>query len=309
MRYLALVIPFVAAIALAAAPAPAINQADAGDAPAFEVASVKANKSGAGSMFMGTLPTSFKATNVTVQALLMTAYRLRQYQIQGAPAWLNSDRFDIAAKPPEGTSPDQLMLMVRSLLADRFRLVVHNETKDAPIYALVLARSDGKLGPRLSKTTDDCQAILAERKAAARARGPGPVQFTPPSPTERAVCTSNMRSGPGQNGQPITRIQAGGQAIDSLARQIEGMVDRPVVNRTKLEGLYDYEVEFSPPRPLNTAPATSAPVPTGPAAPVAPIDDGPTVFDAVQQLGLKLESTRGPVVYLVIDSIEHPTED
>ena len=79
------------------------------------------------------------------------------------------------------------MLMIRSLLIERFKLVAHRETRESPIYALVLARSDGKLGPKLTKTTDDCAAIMAERLAAARARGPGPVPFTPPGPNERPV--------------------------------------------------------------------------------------------------------------------------
>ena len=93
------------------------------------------------------------------------------------------------------------MLMLRGLLADRFKLKVHGETREAPIYALVLARDDGKLGPKLSKSTDDCEKILAERRtaaAAARAGGGGPVPFMPPGPNEKPVCTLSMRPFPVQ---------------------------------------------------------------------------------------------------------------
>jgi uncharacterized protein (TIGR03435 family) len=283
-----------------------------GSLPSFEVASVKANKSGnIGMISMRMLPTSFNATNVPVQMLLTQAYRIRQFQIQGAPTWLNTDRFDINAKAPEGTPPDQLMAMVKSLLADRFKLVSHNETKESPIYSLVMARSDSKLGPKLSKTTDDCEKILAERRAAARAGGPGPnaaAVFTPPPISERPICTINMGSSQGPNGTGfVMRFRGGGQPIDNIVRQLEALADRPIVNRTGLTGLYDFDLEFVPRfvgQPLATGGISAAGQ-----GPVAPIDDGPTIFDAVQQLGLKLESTRGPVEYLVIDSVEKPTDD
>src|SRR4030095_5758275 len=214
----------------------------------------------------------------------------------------------INAKAPEGTPSDQLMLMVKSLLADRFKLVSHSETKESPIFALVIARSDGKFGPKLSKTTDDCEKILAERRAAARAGGPGPTVFTPPPITERPICTINMGSSPQANGRFAMRFRGGGQPIDNIVRQLEALTDRPVVNRTGLMGLYDFDLEFVPQfaRPILATGGISA---TGQTAGAAPIDDGPKIFDAVQQLGMKLESTRGPVEYLVIDSVEKPTDD
>ena len=308
MRLIALAFPLLTVAIVAQAPP---QTPDAGKLPSFEVASVKANKSGnIGMISMRMLPTSFNATNVPVQMLLTQAYRMRQFQIQGAPAWLNSDRFDFNAKAPEGTKPDQLMLMVRSLLAERFKLVAHTETKESPIYALVIARSDGKLGPKLSKTADDCEKILAERRAAARAGGPGPsaaAVFTPPPISERPICTINMGSSQQPNGGFAMRFRGGGQPIDSIVRQLEALADRPIVNRTGLTGLYDFDLEFAP-RFAGAGLATGGISATGQTT-AAPIDDGPTIFDAVQQLGLKLESTRGPVDYLVIDSVEKPTED
>lgn len=324
MRYLPTIIPLVATIVAASAqtppppvpnllllgPNPSAEFAHVPDSalPTFEVASVKSNKNGPTSpMMIRMLPTRVDTTNMPIRVLLQQAYRLPNYQMQGGPAWIDSDRFDIAAKPPDGSQPDQLPLMIRALLIERFKLVAHRETKESPIYTLVMARSDGRLGPKLNKTTDDCDAIMAERRASARARGPGPVPFTPPDPNERPVCTIRTTTAPGTQGAPfVLRYRAGGQTIESLARSLSGYVNRVVLDRTGLSGLYDYELEYSPMRTLNTAPVA---VPPGATAPAAPIDDGPTVFDAVTKLGLKLESTRGPVEYLVIDSVEHPVDD
>ena len=310
MRYLAVVIPLVATFVAASAQAPAPAQTGDSALPSFEVASVKSNKGGMASPMMARmLPGRFEGTNVPLRLLIQQAYRLPNYQLQGVPSWVDSERYDIAAKAPDGSQPDQLMLMIRSLLIERFKLMAHKETKESPIYALVMTRSDGKLGPKLSKTTDDCEAITAERRAAARARGPGPiaVPLNPQGPSERPVCTVNMIPVRGGAGAPFTvRYRAGGQTMEALTRQLSGMVNRPVIDRTGLTGLYDYEIEFSPGRTLNTAPITAPPNGT---APTTPIDDGPSVFESVQQLGLKLESTKGPVEYLVIDSVERPVDD
>jgi uncharacterized protein (TIGR03435 family) len=198
--------------------------------------------------------------------------------------------------------------MIRGLLADRFKLKVHSETRETQVYALVLARSDGKLGSKLSKTTDDCEKILADRRAAAaaaaRAGGAGAVPFTMPGPNEKPVCTISMRPLQVTNGVPVLSFRAGGQPIQLLVSQVSSMLNKRVIDRTGLTGLYDFEMEFSmrTQMPLTTQGA-------GGTTPVAPIDDGPTVFDAVRELGLKLESEKGPVEHLVIDSVEKPTED
>lgn len=333
MRLVALAVPLLTVIAAAAAqaptpgtpvptvllgPTPVAGSAQVPDSalPSFEVASVRSNKNGMTSPMMARmLPSRFEATNMPARMLLLQAYRLPNYQIQGGPGWLDTDRYDIAAKAPDGSQPDQLMLMIRALLIERFKLVAHRETKESPVYALVMARSDGKLGPKLTKTTDDCDAIMAERRASARARGPGPGpgpgpgagRFTPPGPNDRPVCTVNMFPSPrSAGGPPLLVMRAGGQTMESLARTLSGFVNRQVIDRTGLTGLYDYELEYSPLRTLNTAPLTAPP---NGQAPAAPIDDAPTVFETVQQLGLKLESTKGPVEYLVIESMEKPVDD
>lgn len=276
------------------------------DAPhlQFDVASVKVNKSGSTMMGMRPLPTSFSMTNLPLRALIYQAYRLSTYQLVGGPSWIDSERFDIVAKAPEGSRPDQTPLMLRGLLAERFKLKVHGETREAQIYALTLARSDGKLGPKLSKTTDDCEKILAERRAAARAGGPGPVPFTPPGPNEKPVCTFSMRPTPVPDGPPLLTFRAGGQSLPTLVSQISSFLNKRVIDRTGLTGLYDFELQFS----MGTQMPLTTQAPSG-NTPTAPIDDGATMFDAVRELGLKLESKRGPVEHLVIDSVEKPTED
>jgi uncharacterized protein (TIGR03435 family) len=230
----------------AAAPAPAPPW----DAPhlQFDVASVKSNKSGPNMMSMRTLPTSFNVTNMPLRTLIVQAYRVSGYQLTGGPGWLDSERYDIVAKAPEGARPDQTPLMLRGLLAERFKLKVHGETRDTPIYALVLARSDGKLGSKLAKSTDDCEKILAERRAAAlaaRGSGAGPIPFTPPGPNEKPVCTINMRALPVTNGMPVLSFKGGGQPMQTLVNQISSSLNKRVVDRTGLTGLYDFELQFS----------------------------------------------------------------
>src|SRR5437773_4110241 len=128
-------------------------------APAFEVASINTNNSGDGRVMLGNQPGRFTATNVTLRMLIRTAYQLQDFQISGGPGWLASDHFDVVAKieagdpdvipagpPVPGQGPTRLQLMIRSLLTERFKLAVHTETKEQTIYALVVARTDGRLG-------------------------------------------------------------------------------------------------------------------------------------------------------------------
>jgi uncharacterized protein (TIGR03435 family) len=281
------------------------------DAPhlEFEVASVKTNKSGPNMMMMRTVPSEFRMTNIPLRILIVQAYRLSGYQLIGGPGWMDSERFDVVAKAPSGSPPEQTALMLRGLLAERFKLKVHAETRETQIYALTLARNDGKLGPKLSKSNDDCEKILAERRAeaqAARGRGAGPIPFTPPGPNDKPVCTINMYPTPVPNGVPLLNFRGGGQPMQTLVSQISSFLNKRVVDKTGLTGLYDFELQFS----MRTQmPLTTQAPGAGGATPTAPIDDGPTMFDAVRELGLKLESERGPVEHLVIDSVERPTED
>src|SRR5258706_3678365 len=146
IRTAALVASIGGGVALAAqAPQPPA------DPPAFEVASIKPNNSGDGRVMMQMQPGQFRATNITLRLLIRNAYQLQDFQISGGPSWMASDHYDLIAKMPDGfqpppgppapgSGPGPLQLMLRGLLAERFKLTVHNETKDSSIYALIVAR-------------------------------------------------------------------------------------------------------------------------------------------------------------------------
>jgi uncharacterized protein (TIGR03435 family) len=277
-------------------------------APAFEVASIKPNNSGDGRVMLGNQPGRFTATNVTLRMLIRNAYQLQDFQISGGPGWLASDRFDIVAKieagaqdampagpPVPGQGPTLLQLMLRSLLAERFKLAVHTETKEQPIYALVMARSAGRLGPELKKSETDCAALMA-----ARGRGPGRGITPPPQPGERMQC--GIRIGPGN-------MSVGGMTLAQFANSLGMFVGRVVLDRTGLTGSYDFNLTWTPDQMPQRGPGTGADQP-GRINGVEIDPNGPSIFTAVQeQLGLKLDPQRGPVDVLVIDRAEHPVED
>ena len=295
VRYTLLAIPFAAALASAQASQPARTE------PTFEVASVKRNNTGApgGSFVMP--PGRFTATNIPLRVLITNAYQLSFFQVVGGPDWVGTDRFDIAAKAPDDAPPEQTRAMVRTLLRDRFKLAVHMETRDTPIYALVKARADDQLGPNLKRSTMDCGPIRAQRAeataAAARARGGRVAVPAPPGPSEPVVC--GMRAG-GRGGPTLT-YRAGNISMAALASALRPYVGREVVDRTGMTGEFDFDLQFS-------APPTVGPVDAGIRG--APLDDAASVFTALQeQLGLKLESTRRPVELMVIDSAEKPAEN
>jgi uncharacterized protein (TIGR03435 family) len=267
--------------------------------PSFEVASVRVNKSNETGQFIRRLPGgSFNASNMPLRTLIQFAYQLRPFQIEGAPDWVANTRYDIAAKAgrdlpmtPPG-APSEEMLMLRSLLADRFKLRVRFETREMPIYELRLARDDGRLGPNLSVATTDCQALMK----AAMGRGGAPPP--PPSPNERMQC--GMRIGPG-------RMSAGSFPMSEFASTLANLVQRTVVDRTGLTGNYDAELRFT--MEQMPGPGGAPLIPPGGAAPPAD-PDAPSIFTALQeQLGLELESSRGPVQMLVVEQVEPAIED
>jgi bla regulator protein blaR1 len=274
--------------------------------PQFEVASIKPNKSAENRVMLGIQPGGrFTATNVTLRMLIRNAYQLQEFQITGGPSWIADDRFDIVAKAESGDGigdpfraepngqPSRGQLMIRALLAERFKLVVHNEDKEMPIYALVLARSDGKLGPKLKVSETDCAAMMA----AARGRGRG--LMPPPGPPQAgAPMQCGIRIGPGN-------MAVGGSPMTQIATSLAMFAGRIVVNKAGLAGNYDFMLSWTP----DQMPGAGQRPPGAPEPP--PIDpNGPSLFTAVQeQLGLKLDSQRGPVAMLVIDRAERPTEN
>jgi len=259
----------------------------------YEAASVKPNKSGVQGSSIRRFPGGrLQATNMPLRALITFAYQVQGFQLVDDPTWIRNENFDIVAKmegdPPPvmpGTGPDPHMVAMRTLLAERFKLAVRRETREMDIYALVLARPDGKLGPALKPTTQDCAAMIAA------ARG-GPPPGPPPGPNSPVVC--GMRGLPG-------RLVAGAMPMSLLASNLSGQVQRIVVDRTGLSGAWDFEITFAPERPLNPPPGVEFP----PADPNAP-----SLFTAMQeQLGLKLQSARGPVEVLVVERVEQPISD
>jgi uncharacterized protein (TIGR03435 family) len=236
---------------------------------AFEVASVRPNKSGALNSSTSGRGGSFTATNVTAHQLIIYAYRLRPFQLASGPRWIGSDRFDIQARPPENAKPDN-PAMTRALLRDRFKLVAHTETKQDQVYALVLARGDGRVGPQLKPSTQNCAAAQ-----------PGT-----PSPCGMNTSTNDTTG----------RLVGTGQSMEQLAAALGGFgLNRMVLDRTGLTGSFDIELTWTPDN-ARTSSAQS--------------NDAPSIFAALQeQLGLRLDSQRGPVEFLVVDSIERPTPD
>jgi uncharacterized protein (TIGR03435 family) len=226
-----------------------MGQTSAPSNPQFEVASIKPNKSGDGRVMMSVQPGGrFTATNVTLRMMIRNAYQLQEFQITGGPSWIADERFDIAAKAEAGDTmgdpfraeqtgqPSRGQLMIRALLAERFKLVVHNEEKEMPIYALVPARSDGKLGPQLKASEADCAAIVA----AARARGGRGPMGPPPDPGRGGPPPQcGIRIGPGN-------MAVGGSPMSQVATSLSMFAGRIVVDKTGLSGSYDFTLTWTP---------------------------------------------------------------
>jgi uncharacterized protein (TIGR03435 family) len=253
----------------------------------FDAASIKRHVSDAQGGGVRTMPDgSLVATNMTLMQVLVNAYPSQAGEYIGLPDWVRSERYDIAVKPPAGTTPDQMRAMWRALAADRMKLRAHDETAERPIYNLVLARADGRLGPKLKKSAHDCDA---ERAAARQQSAPAPF---PRSDAEVLDgCAARFSSG---------RIIGGGLTLDTLADQLSDAAGRVVRDRTNLAGFYVVDFTYSV--------STPAAVPAASAA--ADPNEAVSVFTALQeQLGLKLESDRMPAQHVVIDHIERPSEN
>jgi len=261
--------------------------------PAFEVAALRPSTSGnAGWRLQPQQGGRLTGTNVPAAALIRFAYNLPDFQISGGPGWLASDRFDVEAKA-EGDPPiDQKRLMLRTLLAERFKLTVHTETRELPIYVLMMARSDGKPGAQLRRTEADCarEAVSLDDWA-----GVGPATGTP-------------RCGffGFQPGTDLPRGRGGlafrGLTLAQFAKRLVPTVRRSVIDQTGLAGYFDADFDFL------------AELPPPPPPPGLPNSFGSEPFVSIftvlpEQLGLKLDSRRGPVDVLVIDRVERPTRE
>ena len=284
----------VLALASLAAQSPADAKPDA--LPSFDVASVKPSPPATGGPMFMTLGQRaggrWMSQNVPFIGIIRAAYPGFSLpgQIIGGPAWVNTERFDIDARAAGEPTREAMADMLKQLLADRFKLKVHSEMREVDVYALVMARRDGRLGPGLQRPSIDCEAIEAERKKAIAAGTPPAqaVPAAPPKPGERPQCGVLSSS---MNG--VQRVAAGGAPVSVIAAPIQFVLGRPVLDRTGLTGRFDIELQFA-----GTGPLTAADTPDAPAS----------VFTAVQeQLGLRLEPRKEKMDVLVVDSAEPPT--
>ena len=271
-------------------------QSTATVAPVFvyEVASIKPAKSGSRGSTTRATPDGFTATNVSPMKLFLSAYGVQLDQIVGAPSWVDSDRYDVDAKM-EGSVADALQKlnqyertiarqhMMEALLVDRFNLKIHRESKELPVYTLVIAKNGSK---------------IQEAKAD---------EPTPTGPRGDSFGRGSMIMSAGGKSGARSQILTGQAApIASLIRILTAVLERPVLDKTGLTGLYDVKLEWwADDSEIQAAPsgASSSQTPTAPSG-----SGGPNLFTAIQQqLGLKLESGKGPVEIIAIDHVERPS--
>ena len=277
MRTVAAAITLIAlgsAVSSSQSPGPA-------SAPAFDVASIKQNVSGETRTYFNR-PPGVTYTNITLRALIVRAYgieaTIERFTLQGGPEKILAARFNVTAKEPEGAPAGQTMLMLRTLLAERFNLKLHTETRQLPIYAAVVAR-EGRLGAALRPTAHDCVAFAA-------AGGKRDDDNAPRAADNRPLCFVSDSLGAGgaltiRNAAPLAQ----------LLNRVQGFADRPVSDATGLTGSFEWELTFS--------------------SRGQTLDGAlPSIYTALpEQLGLKLEPRTGPVAVLVIDSVGMPTPD
>ena len=252
----------------------------------FEAASVKEHVAPGDGSFVGRRPGGrFATENASLREIIEYAYQLQGFQLVGlAPA---DARWDITATlgaTAAQAGPDAIVTAVRALLADRFALATHRETRTMQVYALRLARADGAPGPSLKRSAIDCPALMA----AARSGGP--------PPPEARACGFRGRVG---------GLQSNGMPLSDLGVALAGRVGRAIVDQTGLTGTWDLTLTYAP---------ESAQIPAGTLSPDAPPPaanpDAPSLFTALQeQLGLRLVSTTAPVEVLVVDRVGRPTPD
>jgi uncharacterized protein (TIGR03435 family) len=262
--------------------------AQAADSVAFETASVKqatARGAGQGVMRGGprtSSPGQFTATAVTLRALISKAYKLRDFQIAG-PDWLSTERYDINAKLPPDTTPEQFLIMIQDLIMDRFHFAFHRDTQDSDGYALRALKSgmkilSSKASEHNSKPSSSGEYFLRKDKDG--------FPEIPPDQTE--IVSLNGRA----------KLQAHQATMDKLAEMLALELNSAVLNSTGIDGRYDFAITW-----VRYQPRASA-------SPAIGEESLPTIFTAVSTLGLKLERAKVPVEKLVVDRVDRvPTEN
>jgi uncharacterized protein (TIGR03435 family) len=312
---------------------------------AFEVASVKpappldpaAIMSGKAHIGLSVDKARVDLGGMSLMALVCYAYKVKPYQIAGNPEWMsvgmNADRFDIIAKMPDGANQDQVPEMVQSLLADRFKVTLHHDKRDTPVYALIV----GKGGLKMKEAEPDPAEPPKPADAAADGAPVSNDSSKPPAKGEMSFGsgdnkvtmkqsgggmvinskeTGPMRVVPGENGS--MRMESDKMTMEMLTGMLSQYLDRPVVDQTELKGKYRVSLELS----MDTLMAVArkfgmnaGAMPGAGGKPGSPADaasdpGGSSLFTSVQQLGLKLDARKLPYDYIVIDHVERkPTEN
>jgi uncharacterized protein (TIGR03435 family) len=249
----------------------------------FEVASIRLNSDN-GPQRLDLFP-QFRAQNVTLKDLFLLAYDVKAFQVSGGPSWFGSDRYDISAKMAGVPSPgrDAMILQRRRLqmlLHQRFALAVRHETKELPVYVLTVAKG----GPKL--------------KGSACTEGDPKNPAPAPGKTIMDYC--------GSSGFSRGRFEASSATIADVAKALSNLLGRAVVDKTGIDGTFHVVLTFA----IDDTTRRFPDAPTGADNPAAADDGVPNIFTAIQeQLGLKLESGRGPVDVMVIDHVEKPSEN
>jgi uncharacterized protein (TIGR03435 family) len=241
------------------------------------------------------------AANVTIRQVILVAYRIENLQLVDAPDWTVGERFAIEARTSDATPTSTIRLMLRSMLADRFSFVAHSERRELPIAALTMARADKRLGPKLRPSGPECAPVRPPEGV--------PMPPPPPPPPPGAANAPPIRIIL-ERDEPLGRrcgamvapgwMSARSITMEEFTRQLSPVLRRPVVNETGLAGQFDFDIIFSP---EGLGGALVGPPP-------ASVSDAPSLETALRDdLGLRLESRRGPVDVLVVDRLERPTEN
>jgi uncharacterized protein (TIGR03435 family) len=286
--------------------------------PTFEVASIKkaeplnVNAAMSGKLNLGMVIDNAQVNvkSMSLAELMRYAYKVKSYQVSG-PDWLTAERYTITAKMPAGTNRDQVPEMLQALLADRFKLTFHKETREENVYALVVMKS----GLKLQESSEDTASAAAPGGPAAP-QAPAPtdgsaqvrvnVTSDPGGTVNTAGPNGSMKMLPRENGM---RIQLTHMNSTGMVEVLGRFVERPVIDMTDLKARYDLTLDVGFEDMLALARAAGMAIPMqGPQA--APEPGSSAVFTAIQQYGLKLEPRKAPIDLLVIDHAEKtPTEN
>jgi len=297
--------PIVVGITAVEATAQAQRNTPATQKPlTFEAASVKPSNPAAGP-FGRTMggpgtkdPGRIRYSNMSLKWLLVTAYGVNDFQIEG-PGWMESGRFDIDATMPAESTKEQLREMLANLLVERFKIAMHRETKDAPAYALVVGKNGLKMAQALpGATSPDGEPPPAGSPQQFERDRDGFPKLPPGGPPGMLQFVVANRG----------RLQGRMQTMDDLTSRLAYLLGHPVANGTGLTGKYDFTLTFAK-AGTSLDNATGPPLPPPPpgetTANVADTEVAPDLLSAVQsQLGLKLEAKKAPVEFIVIDRAE-----